>query len=266
LSTTLAVVAVFIPVAFMGGQIGKIFYQFGVTVAFAVLVSLFVSFTLDPMLSSIWADPELEHGGHAETRKRTRNPIRKFAFAFEICSSGPPTGTRAGSALLATSRTGDVHRGGVDVGAGAMYPLWVTLPDFDAGEFDANSAPRRVRVEYTTDKGHQVAALVRQMPEVQFTYMTVGGGGGMGRGSNSGTVYVRLADKRDRLRSQQEIQTALRAEFPRVTGVRPSIGGSRSIFGGMGQPIRIYVQGPEVTRLKLAAEQVMQAVARCRGG
>jgi HAE1 family hydrophobic/amphiphilic exporter-1 len=83
LSTTLAVVAVFIPVAFMGGQIGKIFFQFGVTVAFAVLVSLFVSFTLDPMLSSIWADPELEHGGHAETRRKTRNPIRKFAFWFD---------------------------------------------------------------------------------------------------------------------------------------------------------------------------------------
>ncbi|HEU0053188.1 MAG TPA: efflux RND transporter permease subunit, partial [Longimicrobium sp.] len=56
-STTLAVMAVFIPVAFMGGMIGKIFFQFGVTVAFAVLVSLFVSFTLDPMLSSIWPDP-----------------------------------------------------------------------------------------------------------------------------------------------------------------------------------------------------------------
>ena len=82
LSTTMAVVAVFIPVAFMGGQIGKIFFQFGVTVAFAVLVSLFVSFTLDPMLSSVWSDPEIERGGHAETRKKTRNPIRRFAFAF----------------------------------------------------------------------------------------------------------------------------------------------------------------------------------------
>ena len=60
ISTTLAVVAVFVPVAFMGGMIGRIFFQFGVTVAFAVLVSLFVSFTLDPMLSSIWFDPEIE--------------------------------------------------------------------------------------------------------------------------------------------------------------------------------------------------------------
>ena len=264
LSTTLAVVAVFIPVAFMGGQIGKIFFQFGVTVAFAVLVSLFVSFTLDPMLSSIWADPELEHGGHAETRKRTRNPIRKFAFAFDDLFERTADRYKGwlGSALRHRALVMIVALGSI-VAAAAIYPSlgFTWLPDFDAGEFDVSfrAAPGS-RVEYTTEKGHEVAALVRQMPEVQFTYMTVGGGGGMGRGSNSGTVYVRLADKRDRLRSQQEIQTALRAEFPKVTGVRPSIGGSRSIFGGMGQPIRIYVQGPEVTRLKLAAEQVMQAV------
>src|SRR5215211_4011731 len=82
-STTLAVVAVFFPVAFMGGMIGRIFMQFGVTVAFAVLVSLFVSFTLDPMLSSIWPDPEVEHGAaHGHGTINTRNPIRRFAFAF----------------------------------------------------------------------------------------------------------------------------------------------------------------------------------------
>nr|CAA41488.1 nolH [Sinorhizobium meliloti] len=58
LSTTLCIVAVFLPVAFMGGLIGRFFLQFGVTVAVAVVISLFVSFTLDPMLSSIWCDPQ----------------------------------------------------------------------------------------------------------------------------------------------------------------------------------------------------------------
>src|SRR4030095_14005326 len=88
-STTLAVVAVFVPVAFMGGIIGKIFFQFGVTVAFAVLVSLFVSFTLDPMLSSVWSDPDVEHGVKADAahnaahaRHVVRSPIRRVAIAF----------------------------------------------------------------------------------------------------------------------------------------------------------------------------------------
>ena len=57
LATTLSIVAVFLPVGFMGGIIGRFFHQFGVTVAAAVLISMFVSFTLDPMLSSVWHDP-----------------------------------------------------------------------------------------------------------------------------------------------------------------------------------------------------------------
>ncbi len=63
LATTLTIVAVFLPVAFMGGIIGRFFLQFGITVSAAVLISLFVSFTLDPMLSSVWYDPAA-HGRH----------------------------------------------------------------------------------------------------------------------------------------------------------------------------------------------------------
>jgi len=269
LSTTLAVVAVFIPVAFMGGQIGKIFFQFGVTVAFAVLVSLFVSFTLDPMLSSIWADPELEHGGHAETRKRTRNPIRKFAFAFDDLFER--TADRYKGWLSSALRHRALVMGTAVasiVGAAALYPLlgFTWMPDYDAGEFDVNfrAAPGS-RVEYTTAKGQEVAGVIRQLPEVDFTYLTVGGGGGFGRGSNGGQIYVRLADKGDRQRSQAEIQADLRQQLPQVTGVRPNIGQTRSIFGGFGQPIRIFVQGPEATRLKLAAEQVMETIRNVPG-
>ena len=57
MATTFAIVAVFVPIAFMSGIVGRFFFQFGLTVSVAVLVSLFVSFTLDPMLSSVWHDP-----------------------------------------------------------------------------------------------------------------------------------------------------------------------------------------------------------------
>ena len=262
LSTTLAVVAVFIPVAFMGGQIGKIFFQFGVTVAFAVLVSLFVSFTLDPMLSSVWPDPELEHGGHAETRKRTRNPIRKFAFAFDD----------------AFERTADRYRGWLAWGlkrrwvvvggavlsitaAFAMFPLlgFTWLPEYDAGEFDVNfrTAPGS-RLEYTIARGQEVAHFLRSQPEVEFTHFTVGGGF---RGSpNSGRIYARLKERHERERSMEAIKGDLRRQLPDFAGIQANIGGTRSIFGGWGQPIRIFVQGPEPTRLKLAAEQVMETL------
>src|SRR5918997_2328016 len=98
LGTTLAVMAVFIPVAFMGGMIGRIFFQFGVTVAFAVLVSLFVSFTLDPMLSSVWYDPEIESGGraaahdelHAQEAGREARGARRGEERFEEGAGGVP--------------------------------------------------------------------------------------------------------------------------------------------------------------------------------
>ncbi|NJM44222.1 MAG: efflux RND transporter permease subunit, partial [Brachymonas sp.] len=63
LATTLSIVAVFLPIGFMGGIIGKFFHEFGLTIVAAVLISMFVSFTLDPMLSSVWHDPAIdEHG------------------------------------------------------------------------------------------------------------------------------------------------------------------------------------------------------------
>ena len=63
LATTLSIVAVFLPIGFMGGIVGKFFHEFGITIVAAVLISMFVSFTLDPMLSSIWHDPQA-HGVH----------------------------------------------------------------------------------------------------------------------------------------------------------------------------------------------------------
>src|SRR5687767_9905696 len=80
MATTFSIVAVFVPVAFMGGIIGRFFFQFGLTVAWAVLVSLFVSFTLTPMLAAWWGvDP------HApEDALKSRNPLKKLIGRFNI--------------------------------------------------------------------------------------------------------------------------------------------------------------------------------------
>ena len=87
LATTASIVAVFVPVAFMKGIVGRFFFQFGITVAFAVLVSLFVSFTLDPMLSSRWYDPDIERKG-----KRHLHRPRSWT-ASTTGSTAPPTAT-----------------------------------------------------------------------------------------------------------------------------------------------------------------------------
>jgi len=269
LSTTLAVVAVFVPVAFMGGMIGKIFFQFGVTVAFAVLVSLFVSFTLDPMLSSIWPDPEIEHGGHAATRKKTRNPIRRFAFAFDDWFERTSERYKRGLSWALDHRASMVGLAVASIaGAFLLFPVlgFTWLPDYDGGEFNVSyRTPPGSRVEYTVQKGQEITSFLRQHPEVIFTSLSVGGGGGFGRGSNSGQIFVRLKSRKERDKSLVDIQTELRTKLSGVPGVRPSITGSMSIFGGYRQPIQIYVQGPEPTRLKLAAEQVLQTLRAVPG-
>ncbi|HEX5581147.1 MAG TPA: efflux RND transporter permease subunit, partial [Gemmatimonadaceae bacterium] len=268
-STTFAVVAVFIPVAFMGGQIGMIFFQFGVTVAAAVLVSLFVSFTLDPMLSSVWPDPEVERHGKADAAGgrpggsplRALSPrtwARVFNDGFERVANRYPSWL----AWALDHRLAVMGGAAVSVvGAFLIMPLlgFTWMPDFDGGEFNVNFrvAPGS-RLEYTVDRGLAVAGFLREQPDVAFTYMSIGGG--FGGSPTSGRVFVKLIPRDRRARSQAEIQDALRGRLRQLPGVRANITGTPTIFGGYRQPIQINVQGPEQSRLKIAAQQVMAAL------
>jgi len=262
LATSLAVVAVFFPVAFMGGQIGKIFYQFGVTVAAAVLVSLFVSFTLDPMLSSIWHDPDAEG-----RRPEKVGPIRRVSFAFNDWFE------RTAERYPGWLQWSLNHRGTVMAGATVSVVIafliiprlgFTWMPEVDGGEFNVNyRTTPGARVDYTVAKGHELAAAIRQRPEVEFTYLNVGGG--FQGTSSGGRVFVKLKDKSERKLTQFQIQDSLRKIFPNVPGVSANITGTPSIFGGFRQPIQIYVQGPEQTRLKIAAAQVLEALRDVEG-
>jgi HAE1 family hydrophobic/amphiphilic exporter-1 len=267
-ATSLAVVAVFFPVAFMGGMIGKIFFQFGVTVAFAVLVSLFVSFTLDPMLSSIWPDPEVEHVGADPAQRRRRSPIRRVAFAFndwfERTADKYPkwlawslrhrlTVVTVAAASVATAFLLVPHLG------------FTWMPDADTGELNVNfrTAPGST-LEYTLGKGREIVAFMNKQPEVAYTYLNVGGGY---RGSpNNGSVFVKLKPRSERERSVFELINQLRGELRRIPAVQPSMRAQQSsIFGGRGSPIQINVQGPEVSRLKIVAGRVLEAVKEVPG-
>jgi HAE1 family hydrophobic/amphiphilic exporter-1 len=262
-STTLAVIAVFIPVAFMGGMIGRIFFQFGVTVTFAVLVSLFVSFTLDPMLSSIWPDPDHDD---ANTNKRM-NPIRRAGLAFDRWFERTADKYPARLDWALKHRvTVLVAAAGSVVAAGLIYPFlgFTWLPDVDTGEFNVNIRTQPgSSLSYTVSKAQEVSRFLRAQPEVEFTYTTIGGG--FRGSSNSGGIYVKLKPKHERERDLFEIQNQLRGELRKLSGVRPTITGSRSIFGGFGQPIQINVQGPEENRLKLAANQVLEKIRTIEG-
>jgi HAE1 family hydrophobic/amphiphilic exporter-1 len=289
-ATTLAVVAVFIPVAFMGGQIGQIFYQFGVTVAFAVMVSLFVSFTLDPMLSSVWPDPEVEHAG-GPSGHAAHVALARGGAAAPAAHAAPAAPPRRKNVIQRTAtafndwfeRVSDRYPRGLDwclrhraavvggavlsvVAALAIVPRlgFTWMPDFDGGEFNVNfRTTPGARLEYTTDRGQQIARFLRSQPEVEYTYLSVGGGF---RGTPSnGQIFVKLKPKADRERSQAEVQTAVRGQLRQIPGVQANITGTPTIFGGRGQPIDVKVQGPEPSRLKLVAEQVLAVVRSVPG-
>ncbi|HET8770242.1 MAG TPA: efflux RND transporter permease subunit [Gemmatimonadaceae bacterium] len=264
-ATTLAVIAVFIPVAFMGGMIGKIFFQFGVTVAFAVMVSLFVSFTLDPMLSSVWHDPDAEE--HGEEARRRAGPIRRVALAFDDWFE------RTADKYPRMLERAIQHRWLVLGGALGSVVIaffiatsigFTWMPDYDAGEFNVSYRTQPgSRLEYTTAKGMALDSIVSRVPEVEFTYLSVGSGF---RGSTTnGRLTVRLTPMGERSRSMAEIQNALRPQLTQVSGIRPSIEGTRSIFGGYRQPIVVNVQGPDPVRLKLISQQVLDVMSAVPG-
>ncbi len=265
ISTTLAVVAVFVPVAFMGGMIGKIFFQFGVTVAFAVLVSLFVSFTLDPMLSSVWFDPEIEgaHGHGATPKNVVRRVVFRFNEWFERVADRYPHALE-----WALSRRLIVLAGAAASIVLAMLIIprlgFTWMPDINGDEFSVGyRVPPGSRIEHTTEKGREIARFLRSQEEVAFTYLSVGGGF---RGTpNNGNIFVKLHPKADRNRDLFELQAELRGKLRQIPGVQASIQGQQSIFGGRGRPITVNVQGPEPTRLKIAAERVLAAIRAVPG-
>ena len=270
MATSFAVIAVFIPVAFMGGIIGKIFLQFGVTVAFAVLVSLFVSFTLDPMLSSVWADPEVEHsandgGEHQLAQRRKANFIRRGAFAFNDWFERVADGYPRWLSWSLGHRVPVLAVAAITV-AVSFYIIpklgFTWMPDVNGDEFNVSfRTPPGSRLEHTLLKGQEIAAFLQKQPETEFTYLSVGGGF---RGTpNNGSIFVSL--KHDRKRTLFDIQTDLRGRLRQIPGVRPSIMGQSSIFTRGFPPLVVNVQGPEASRLKVAAERALAAVKSVPG-
>ncbi len=249
LATSLSIVAVFVPVAFMKGIIGRFFFQFGITVAFAVLVSLFVSFTLDPMLSSRWHDPDIDRTGKRHLVARI---LDRFNDWFD--------------------RTADRYRGLIAWALGhrktvlgvatiafvagiAAFGLLKSefFSGYDQAEFqvDFKTAPD-ASIGETRGRIDAVLADVRRMPEVAHTFATVGAGDtGTVR---DGMVYVKLKEKKERRASQNEIQRALRERLGKIPGIIPSIA-EVGRFNGE-KPLMVNIRGEDIPLLKRYAAEM----------
>ncbi len=259
LATTFTIVAVFVPVAFMKGIVGRFFFEFGITVAFAVLVSLFVSFTLDPMLSSRWVDPAIQ-------RKGKRGPISQLLDRFNQAFEWLAEGYRGliGWALDHRNTVLASAVGAFVLGVGLFFSLESTFfQNYDQGEFQISfrSAPEASIAE-TEGRLREVMKVLAGFPEVENTYSTIGAG-------DAGTVrdasvYVKLADRDQRSRSQEEIQRELRSRLLGIPGIRFSIEEAGRL-GGTNKPLVVNVRGEDLTLLKGYGAALKQEVAKIRG-
>ena len=253
LATTMSIIAVFVPVAFMGGIVGRFFRDFGITVAFAVLVSLFVSFTLDPMLSSRWYDPDVARVGKRHLLARM---LDRFNVWFDrtadryrsvIAWSLDHRKTVMGIAALA-------FFGGLGVFAMLESEF---LPSFDESEFQVTfvSSPDASLAE-TEGRLRAVLHVLGGVPEVERTYATIGAGDdGTVR---DGIVFVKLVEKGKRRRSQDEIQRSVRDMLLGVPGILSSVTAAGSM--GPGKPLQVGLRGENLDQLKAYAAQLKDAL------
>jgi HAE1 family hydrophobic/amphiphilic exporter-1 len=250
MATTFAIVAVFVPVAFMKGIIGRFFLPFGVTVAVAVLVSLFVSFTLDPMLSSVWPDPVKDRfkyvpwlgrfmhwmeGGvdklHVFYSKVLALALRwrklTLAFAFALF---------AGSLLL------------VPMIGGEMFP------ETDEGWINLRfKTPIGSSLEYNDAKVKQIEEALKAFPEIDSASVVIG----TWEGRNVSQVDLKLIDRKlHKRRSQKELEGLIRDRLKPIPGIALSVGQ---------KPIFIAILGTDEGKLDDVAHRLMDKMRGIKG-
>ncbi len=249
LATTLSIVAVFVPVAFMKGIVGRFFFQFGITVTFAVLVSLFVSFTLDPMLSSRWYDPDIERKGKRHLVARW---LDRFNDAFD----------RAADRYKVLIAWALDHRRTVMIVATAAFFLglgaFAALPStffqrFDQAELQTNfkTAPN-ASLEETRGRIMEIVDLLKKDKDVLHTYATIGAGdSGTVR---DGMVYIKLKPKQERKRTQFEFERQLRQMLSGIPGILPALAEVGRMHGQ--KQLEAHVTGDDLDLLKNYAAQI----------
>lgn len=248
LAITLSIVAVFVPVAMMKGIIGRFFFQFGLTVAFAVAMSLFVALTLTPMLSA----RVLKQAHH--------KPGRVGAFLERLLGALD----RGYEALARKSLSHPFVVMGLAIGAfvfslGLFTKLPVEFtPAEDRGEFIVFAEyPPGTRLEDTIEVMEDVASTIRESPGVELTLATIGGG--VQGQVNKGTIHVEILDAKSRDFSQEDAIRYLReriSEFPGTYAIEPIA----NVSSGSGRQatLQYVLQGNDMDSLDATADKVIE--------
>lgn len=267
LATTLSIVAVFMPIGFMGGIIGKFFHEFGITIVAAVMISMFVSFTLDPMLSSVWHDPSIHaHGHRTEPVTFYDKTIGRVTAWFDRATDALAEGYQRILRWSLVHKLATLFIAlGIFVLSIFMVPLLGTefVPKADFSETTVNFyTPVGSSLEATEAKARQVEGILRELPEVRYTLATINTGSAQGKMYAS--IYVRLVDRKDRSRSVDAMSTVLRERLQRVPGITVTHVGLLDPVGGQKQ-IEFSLQGPDLRELERLTAEVSEKIRHIPG-
>ena len=252
-ATTFSIVAVFVPVAFMPGVSGEWFRPFGLTVVASVMVSLFISFTLDPMLSAYWGDPP---GHHDAPKKGLSKVLARFNDWFDHQAD------RYGRVIawaLHHRRWMAVFAVLSLVGALALQVKFggsSFLPASDAGVVAIDvRMPSSSSLEYSRLKMESAAALARTIPETKATNSYINATGGR--------IYVDIGKSTERQRSAATISTDLRALVSRLVGAEYTV--LDDLNNGVQKPVQIRFSGEDSRRLLEITNDFMAKLRRVPG-
>ncbi len=256
-ATTLAIIVIFLPVAFMKGIIGRFFFQFAMTVVFAVAVSLFVSFTLIPMLASRYL--KSNGAGNAHRPGKLSSALESGYLRIEEWYKK----------LLAIALN---HRAIVVVSAAVIFMVSMYLVKFIGKEFLPSEDQSRfiVRLEapkdYSIDETEHLfkgaEEFVLSVPEVKTVFY---GQGTFGE-ANRGSMFVGLKPKAERKRSQQEIMGEIRSKLRTIPGLKGFAEDVSLVGGGQRMvPIQYTIKGRDLTGLQEYSKSIVSEFSKLPG-
>jgi len=255
IATSLAIGAVFVPVAFMTGLVGRFFFEFGLTVAFAVGVSTFIAVSLSPMLCSRILKVQTQHG-------RVFRLLERLFCSLE-------------SAYRAVLHFALNHRAIVVVGAVTAFVGGLAITPFLGKEFVPVQDEDQFNIQVETPIGSSIEATsevlaeierrVRSLPGVRETFTTVGAG--MEGRVNVATILTRLAPKATRDVSQQSIMQMARDRLAGLTHLKISVEEVPRVSGGgfRAAPVQYNVRGPKLDELVEISDAVAERMTEIKG-
>ena len=293
LATTFSIVAVFVPIAFMGGIVGKFFYPFGITVAVAVLVSLFVSFTLDPMLSAVWRDPprgmhearfvgpvlrgfdrlmDRVHAIYGRLLGWVLSP-RKWTLGTKVPKVDLPIGLptigiwRALRTLDASHlkpRLATITPRGITLWIAALsFALAIPIAGVVGTEMMPESdesftsvrltMPVGSSLEYADERVKRVEQALREFKEIDSIDTGIGTEGA----KNTGRLNLKLVPRSERDRSQKKLEQAIRQRLASIPGIEMKVG-----WGG---PIYVALLGNNDAEMQRVIADLRQKILSIRG-